>query len=149
MSQPNAVAVSHIGICTADVDRSVRFYTEALGFQFDAARSIPEIGAPFDKLMELPGVKSRVHYVTSGGLTLELIGYINADVAGTAERRPMNQLGFTHLTLMVGDLNAVAERVVEYGGQIHRETHIDSPFGPIVFCTDPDGVRIELFQAAG
>jgi predicted enzyme related to lactoylglutathione lyase len=147
MSQNPIVALSHIGICTADVERSLKFYTEGLGFTLDS--SIPEIGAPFDALMELQGTKCQVHYVVCGATKLELIGYIDAPVTGSAERRPMNQLGFTHLTLIVSDLNAAVARVVEFGGKVHTETKVDSPFGPIVFCTDPDGVRIELFQAAG
>ncbi len=147
MSQLPAIAISHIGLCSADLDRSLRFYTEGLGFTLE--RSIDEIGAPFDQLMELPGSRCRVHYVKLGGVMLELIGYLDGGVTGSAQRRPMNQLGFTHLTLIVGDIKAVAERVVAFGGQLHAETRVDSPFGPIVFCTDPDGVRIELFQAAG
>jgi predicted enzyme related to lactoylglutathione lyase len=58
----------------------------------------------------------------------------------------MNQLGFTHMTLIVDDIEAAIARVVEFGGQVHAETRIDSPYGPIVFCTDPDGVRVELMQ---
>ena len=147
MSQSPVIALSHIGICTADLARSLQFYTEALGFTLE--RSIDEIGAPFDQLTELPGVPCRVHYVKSGAVTIELIGYPKGPVVGSSERRPMNQLGFTHMTLIVSDIDAVAARVVKFGGQIHPQTRIDSQFGPIVFCTDPDGVRIELFQAAG
>jgi lactoylglutathione lyase len=147
MSQNPIVALSHIGICTADVERSLKFYTEGLGFTL--AGSIEEIGPPFDVLMEMPGAKCRVHYVTHGGVKLELIGYPGSAVTGTTERRPMNQLGFTHITLIVSDLDAAVARVVEFGGTVHPETNVNSPFGPIVFCTDPDGVRIELFQMAG
>jgi predicted enzyme related to lactoylglutathione lyase len=53
------------------------------------------------------------------------------------------------MTLLVDDIDAAVERVVKYGGQVHPETAIDSPFGAMVFCTDPDGVRIELVQSAG
>lgn len=147
MSQSPTVTLSHIGICTSDLEQSLRFYTEALGFTLD--RSIDEIGAPFDQLTELPGIPCRVHYVKSGGITIELIGYPNTDVLGSSERRPMNQRGFTHMTLIVDNIDAVVERVLKFGGQVHPQTKIDSQFGPIIFCTDPDGVRVELFQAAG
>jgi lactoylglutathione lyase len=59
----------------------------------------------------------------------------------------MNQLGFTHMTLFVDDVDAAIDRVAEHGGHVHPETKIDSPYGPIVFCTDPDGVRVELMQS--
>lgn len=141
------VAISHIGICSSDVENSVRFYTEALGFKLE--RSIEGIGAPFDMLMELPGATCSVHYVKCGETTIELIGYPGTETAGSSERRPMNQLGFTHMTLIVDDVDAVAARIVDYGGQVHPETRIDSPMGPMIFCTDPDGVRVELIQGAG
>lgn len=147
MSQQSSVVLSHIGICTSNLEQSLKFYTEALGFILD--RSIDDIGAPFDQLTELPGIPCRVHYVKSGGVTIELIGYPDGKVVGSNQRRPMNQLGFTHMTLIVGDIDTVAERVVQFGGHIHPQTRVDSPYGPIVFCTDPDGTRIELFQAAG
>ena len=147
MSKSPVISVSHLGICTADLEQSARFYTEALGFTLD--RSIDGIGAPFDQLTELPGSTCNVRYVKSGALTLELIGYPALAVTGSDQRRPMNQLGFTHLTLIVDDLAAVVARVQQFGGRHHPETHVDSPYGPVVFCTDPNGVRIELLQPAG
>jgi predicted enzyme related to lactoylglutathione lyase len=141
------VAISHIAICTSDVARSVRFYTEALGFTLD--RAIDGIGAPFDTLMELPGVTCNVHYMKCGETTIELIGYPGGEVSGPSERRPMNQLGFTHMTLVVDDVDAMAARIADCGGQAHPETRIDTPMGPMLFCTDPDGVRIELIQNTG
>lgn len=147
MSSKPSVAISHIGVCTSDLERSLAFYTEALGFELD--RSIEEVAEPFDRLMEIPGARCRIHYVKCSGVTIELIGYLDSPVQGSAERRPMNQLGFTHITLIVEDIDSVAGRIGNYGGRVHPETRVDSQFGPIVFCTDPDGVRIELFQAAG
>jgi len=145
MSQSPILALSHLGICCADLDKSLTFYTEGLGFTLE--RTIEEIGPPFDKLMELPeGATLKVHQVTLSGTKLELVAYNGVSVTGSTDRRPMNQLGLTHMTLVVSDLEAAVDRVVNFGGKVHRETQVDSPFGEIVFCTDPDGVRIELYQ---
>lgn len=142
MTAKPAVNLLHIGICTSDLQRSVRFYTEALGFTYE--RDVGEIGAPFDQLTELPGTSLCAHHVSLDGLRLELINF--ADTVGSSERCPMNRLGFTHLTLTVSDIEAVCKSVAEFGGQVLDQTRIDTPYGPIVFCTDPDGVRIELMQ---
>ncbi len=144
MGKQPGVSFSHVGICVSDLERSLRFYTEVLGFTLK--QSIPELGTPFDTLVELPGAKLRVHQVQLGGVTLELIGFIDTQVVGPAERRPMNQRGITHLTLVTDDLETVLARVEEFGGTVHPGTRVDSAFGPIVFCSDPDGVRIELMQ---
>ena len=81
-----------------------------------------------------------------GEVTLELLGFGNVEVMEPAHPRPMNQRGFTHLTLAVDDVDEVLERIEKFGGTVRRETRVDSPFGPIVFCSDPDGVRIEVMQ---
>ena len=147
MKTPAVATISHIGICCANIEESIAFYTGALGFTHE--RSIDAIGPPYDTLTELPGITCCAHYMQCGDITIELIGYPDSKVSGTKERRPMNQLGFTHMTLIVEDVEAVAEQVVQYGGQIHAETRIDSPYGPMLFCTDPNGVRIELMQSPG
>ena len=139
------VTIRHIGICVADIERSSRFYMGALGFT--AVMQVTEIGAPFDALIEQPGATLRVQQLRCGDVTIELLGFAGTEVSGTAERVPMNQRGFTHMTLMVDDLEATAARIQEFGGKVHAETRIDSPFGPLVFCTDPDGVRIELMES--
>ncbi len=139
--------ISHIGICCADIEQSVRFYTQALGFE--QVRVIDPIGPPYDALAEVPGTTFCAHYMQCGAVTIELIGFPDSAVSGAAERRPMNRRGFTHMTLVVDSVDASAEQIERCGGRVHRETRIDSPFGPMVFCTDPDGVRIELIQGAG
>lgn len=144
MSTPPSVVFRHLGICTSDLENSLRFYTEGLGFSLK--HSIDKLGAPFDTLLELPGATFGLHQVQLGELTLELLGFGDTDTVGTAERRPMNQLGMTHLTLAVADIQETLKRIEQFGGEVHPETRVDSPFGPIVFCSDPDGVRIEVMQ---
>jgi len=140
-----ATSIRHFGICVADIERASRFYTGALGFE--ALMGITEIGAPFDALIEQPGATLRVQQLRCGDVTIELLGYAGTAVTGTAERVPMNRRGFTHMTLVVDDIDATVQRILEHGGLVHAETRIDSPFGPLLFCTDPDGVRIELMRA--
>ncbi len=139
--------IRHFGICTADIERSSKFYVDALGFE--PLMDVTEIGAPFDALIELPGATLLVQQLRCGDATIELLGLKDHDVSGHGERSPMNQRGFTHMTLVVDDVNATAQRIAQNGGQVHEETRVDSPFGELLFCTDPDGVRIELMQGGG
>ena len=144
MSQRQAVTISHIGVCTSNLERSVRFYTEALGFVVH--HKIEDVGPPFDKLSELPGLKVSAHFLKCGHVTVELLGYDNPGVTGSADRRPMNQLGITHMSFAVDDIDAIIDRIAEFGGNVLWETRVNSPAGPMIFCTDPDGVRIELLR---
>jgi len=147
MSSKAVATISHIGICSSDLERSVRFYTSALGFE--QLQAIDEIGAPYDTLLEMPGAVFSANFLKSGDVTIELVAYPGGNVSGAIERCPMNRRGFTHMTLLVDDVAATAERIVEFGGRIHPETRVDSPVGPLVFCTDPDGVRLELMHRPG
>ena len=46
----------------------------------------------------------------------------------------------------------MARSIVEYGGQVYPHTRVsyrvdeDSPRIESVYCTDPDGVRLELME---
>ncbi len=134
---------SHIGICISHMQRSMRFYTEALGFVF--SHSV-EGGPPFDVMTELPELELRASFLKRDGVMIELLQYVRPGTTGSAERRPMNQLGLTHLSLIVADMTATAELIGRHGGRAYPHTRVQSPAGDLMFCTDPDGVRIELWQ---
>ncbi|TGD72309.1 VOC family protein [Mangrovimicrobium sediminis] len=146
MSESPVVSMMHTGLCVSDLAKSKAFYSEALGFTADV--SMEGLGEPLDQLLELPGQTVDVCQLHNNGMRIELVTS-SGGVTGPAERRPMNQRGITHMTFTVTDIEAVMAAVKEYGGQVHMETWIDSAFGKIVFCTDPDGTRIELMQAPG
>jgi len=141
---------THVGICVADLDRSLRFYVEALGF----SRREPDgvVGTSIDPLVELDGVELEFRFLTRDGMSVELLHFISPDPVGPAGRRRMNQFGLTHFGLAITDLDAVARSIVEYGGQVYPHTRVsyrvdeDSPRIESVYCTDPDGVRLELME---
>jgi predicted enzyme related to lactoylglutathione lyase len=58
----------------------------------------------------------------------------------------MNQLGLTHIAFVVEDLEATAKRIAECGGEPLRHTFVSSPAGDMMFATDPDGTRLELWE---
>ena len=65
----------------------------------------------------------------------------------------MNRTGLTHLALRVDDVDAVATTVEEFGGAVVEGTRtlldVDGVRLDFVYCTDPDGVRIELMALGG
>jgi catechol 2,3-dioxygenase-like lactoylglutathione lyase family enzyme len=142
---------SHFGICVSDLDRSVRFYRDALGFE-QAERHT--IGQDFAKLMEFDEVDLTSQFMRRGPTAIELLAFAAPPPEGTPDRRPVNRLGLTHLSFRVDDLDAAAARVEEFGGKVLTETLTAIDFGggtPLrfVYCTDPDGVRVELMDFGG
>ncbi len=138
---------SHIGICVSDLDRSLRFYREGLGFELVASH---QVGDEFAGLMELEGVAVESRMLRRDGVTIELLAFSHPDPSGPSDRRPMNQLGLTHLSMRVDDVDALGGEIERLGGHMVRATRTRLEAGParldFVYCTDPDGVRIELMD---
>ena len=136
---------SHIGICVQDIDRSIRFYRDALGF---AVAESYEIGSEVDRIMEIEGVKLRSLFLRrDDGIAIELLYFYEPNCFGVRERRAMNQFGLTHLSFWVDDLERARQAVRDAGGTVHDKTFADLGYITLIFCTDPDGVRVELMQA--
>jgi catechol 2,3-dioxygenase-like lactoylglutathione lyase family enzyme len=134
---------SHFGICVSDLERSVAFYCSALGFEKAESHSI---GRPFAPLMDFEDVTLTSQFLRKGTTTMELLGFEDPAPYGDRLRRPLNQLGLTHLSFRVDDVAVAAAKVLEYGGAVVETSR--TTLGPLefVYCTDPDGVRIELMN---
>jgi lactoylglutathione lyase len=145
-----ATTFSHLGICVSNLERSRRFYCEALGFVVAESHTV---GDEFGRLMELDGVALRSQFVRRDGISIELLHFSSPDPIGDPVRRPMNQIGLTHLSVRVDDVDAVAASVTMLGGAVIEGTRttFDLPEASMdfVYCTDPDGVRIELMHLPG
>ena len=123
----------HTMIRVGDLDRSLAFYTEALGMRLIRKQDYPE-----------------------GRFTLAFVGY--GDEASSAVIELTHNWdtssyelgsGFGHLAIGTGDIEGACARVREHGGQVTREP------GPmkhgstvIAFAKDPDGYTIEFIERA-
>jgi catechol 2,3-dioxygenase-like lactoylglutathione lyase family enzyme len=139
----------HVGICVSDLDRALRFWCDGLGFEL--LRGSPFYGSSWKRVMEIEGdLYLQTKMIRRDHLKLEILYFEKPGHIGTTARRPMNQLGFTHLAVWVEDIEAVARRVVEYGGSIIESTRtiFNHPklHGKWIICTDPDGILVELVE---
>ncbi len=141
---------SHFGICVSDLDRSLRFYCDALGFEKAESH---EIGAEFARLMDLPDVSVTSQFIRRDTTAIELLAFHEPVPFGPVERRAVNQLGLTHLSFRVRDVAATVARVVALGGAVVETSRTEMNLGDalleFVYCTDPDGVRVELMNLGG
>lgn len=142
-----STVLSHVGVCVSDVERSTRFYCEALGFE--AAEAF-DVGDEFGRLMELDAVQLHSQFLRREGLAIELLSFAVPAPDGSKERRPMTRFGLTHLCFRVDDVEAVAAAVAQHGGTVHEHTRTTLADGALdfVYCSDPDGTRVELMRIA-
>ncbi len=139
----------HTGLTVADLDRSLGFYRDVLGFE--VVMSQEKQGGYFAAIVGYPDAHVLMAHVKLQGSDhrLELFQYL-APEPTRAEIEPRT-IGPTHVCLVVDDLPALYERLLAAG--------IDSFFSPPIevdtganagglalYLRDPDGVIIELFQ---
>lgn len=134
---------SHIGLCVSDLAKSLRFYSEGLGFtkimEYDLEEQIPEVDAPCSLTST---------FLEKDGTRVELLSYRQPGVFGTPPTR-RNQLGVTHLSFFAEDIDASVEALREFGGTLVPNTRVgagDAEAAQYVFLADPDGNRIELMH---
>jgi catechol 2,3-dioxygenase-like lactoylglutathione lyase family enzyme len=140
--------LTHIGICVTDVERSLRFYRDLLGFHFEHDLHVE--GEPSDTLLALRGVNLDAIYLARDGVRIELLRFASP-AAPPARRRVMNEQGLTHLSFRVADLDATLAALRAAGARVLDETIIRMPdfHAAACFIADPDGQLIELVQSPG
>lgn len=135
---------SHVGLCVSDLGDALRFHCDGLGFERAESYALTSDALPgLERSLELePPVSLTSQMIVCGSMKIELLHYASPGVEGTPSAR-RNQLGMTHLSFWVDDVDAVAARLVEHGGTLLPGTRT-SPGVELVFLADPDGTRVEL-----
>jgi catechol 2,3-dioxygenase-like lactoylglutathione lyase family enzyme len=121
-------------LAVADVDRSLRFYVDKLGFSVDATYEDP----PYATL-------------TRAGMRLSLAeqGHPAEDRPGIAMTAPEDRSKASAvLVLEVEDCMAVHEELGRLGVEFLAEPYHPPWGGHRFFCIDPDGYLIEIEEPA-
>ena len=135
---------SHVGVCVRDLDRSLRFFCDGLGFTKAEGYELASDTAPgIDRSLAVAGpVRVVSLFVQYDTMKFELLHVVEPGVGGTPSAG-RNQVGLTHLSFYVDDLDAATQHLVECGATVIEETRA-SPGIDLLFLADPDGVRVEL-----
>jgi catechol 2,3-dioxygenase-like lactoylglutathione lyase family enzyme len=143
-----ARAVSHIAICTRDMEKSLGFYRDILGMRvlFDGETSPTEGGRPHN-YQEARKSRRRVSLSFGAGKkpTLTLTSHPGEAIAG--EPLKLDQLGITHFSFTVPDPQALMEELLAKGVPLGgpREA-FTSAQGRVrsFYVHDPDGILIQF-----
>jgi catechol 2,3-dioxygenase-like lactoylglutathione lyase family enzyme len=139
---------SHVGLCVSDLDRSTEFYCSAFGFEREVRWRMSSEDGAVDAALGTDNTVVHGQYLNLDGTLLELLWFEHPPSFGSRDPRSMNQFGLTHLAFRVEDVDAASERIAAAGGRVlaGTRTTTDLPHakGVTLFCTDPDGTRLEL-----
>jgi catechol 2,3-dioxygenase-like lactoylglutathione lyase family enzyme len=143
-----ASAVSHIAICTRDMEKSLAFYRDMLGMQvlFDGPTD-PTEGGRLQNYQQARKSRRRVSLSFGAGKkpTLTLTSHAGEEITGAPLK--LDQLGITHFSFTVPNTEALLEELLARGVRLAgpRETFTNAQ-GRVrsFYVYDPDGIIIQF-----
>ncbi len=81
-------------------------------------------------------------FIQNDTMKIELLHFVEPGVGGTPSAT-RNQVGLTHRSFYVDDLDAATAHLVDCGAIVIEETRA-TPRIDLLFLADPDGVHVEL-----
>lgn len=147
--------VASIGITVSNIERSVRFYHDVLGF-----RKISDEeywGNDYEQLQGLFGIRMHVVRMQLGEETIELTDYLTSGGRSIPEDAMSNDLIFQHVAIVVSDMDKAYQQLrkkmimqVSTGPQTIPKSNAAAAGVKAFYFHDPDMHNLELiFFPAG
>jgi catechol 2,3-dioxygenase-like lactoylglutathione lyase family enzyme len=145
------LAADHTGITVSDIERSLVFWRDVLGFEL--SHRAHQTGELAEQITGIPGAEILIAVVKAPGHKIELLEY-----RAPSDRRQQNDLrpcdlGSVHVALTVENLDALLETIAASGWKaagIPQTLTVGPNAGKrVIYVRDPDGTTIELMQIGG
>ena len=149
MAPFNILGTNHTSFTVSDIDRTIAFFQDALGFPVVSPKA-PRDQMAIQQITGVPGAEVMVAYLEApGGHRIELIEYLAPEGRGSVKPRPCDT-GSAHVAFDVDDMGAaIAAAEVHDVRPIGPTVTIDkgpNAGGKVVYLRDPDGITIEFLQ---
>ena len=139
----------HTGITVSDLDRSVAFYRDILGFRLIAVEPVRKSRG---EKLGVPGAVIRIAVLEYGkDCSMELIQYLEP-TPPNSYALPVNGIGQVHIAFRVEDIQAQIKKMLEYNVEFMGgpECCVISD-GPLsgwkwIYFKDPDGTNLEFIE---
>jgi glyoxylase I family protein len=144
------IAADHTGITVSNLERSLAFWRDVLGFEF--SHTAHQKGELAQEVTGVEGAEIKLAVLRApGGHKIELLEYLAPADRKRADIRPCD-VGSVHVALLVHDLGAVLDRIATSNWKAAGKPQMLQS-GPnagkrVVYVRDPDGTTIELMQIA-
>jgi catechol 2,3-dioxygenase-like lactoylglutathione lyase family enzyme len=145
------LAADHTGITVSDIERSLVFWRDVLGFEL--SHRAHQKGELAEQITGVFGAEILIAVVKAPGHKIELLEYrAPADRRKESDLRPCD-LGHVHIALTVENLDQLLETIATSGWKAAGEPQTLQT-GPnagkrVVYVRDPDGMTIEFMQVGG
>jgi len=148
-SKSRIISADHTGITVSNLERSLAFWRDVLGFE--PSHNAHQTGKLAEEITGVAGAEIKLAVLkTPGGHKIELLEYLAPD-RKQVPLRPCD-VGSVHVALLVDDLDAVLGRIFTSGWKAAGKPQTLKT-GPnagkrVVYVRDPDGTTIEFMQRA-
>jgi catechol 2,3-dioxygenase-like lactoylglutathione lyase family enzyme len=144
------VAADHTGITVSNLERSLAFWRDVLGFEL--SHTAHQKGELAREITGVQGAEIKLAVLkTPRGHKIELLEYLAPPDRKCVSLRPCD-VGSVHVALLVEDLDPVLAQIAASGwkaaGKPQTLTAGPNAGKRVVYVRDPDGMTIELMQQA-
>ena len=142
------LAADHTGITVTNLERSLAFWRDVLGFEL--SHRAHQKGELAEKITGVPGAEIQLAVLkTPTGHKIELLEYLAPADRQHVVPRPCD-VGSVHIALTVDDLDAVLSAIATFGWKAAGEPQTLQS-GPnagkrVIYVRDADGTTIEFMQ---
>lgn len=137
--------IHHVAVHVHDLDRMMRFYKDAFGFELVGDAFGWEDNEFIDKIVDVPGSAARGAMLRCGTCYMELFQYSLPEPTVTQALNP-NDKGYTHFCVDVTDIEQEFERLKGLGMTFSQPAPIDVGHVKTIYGRDPEGNLIEIQQ---
>lgn len=143
------IRADHTGITVSDLERSLNFWQNVLGFEF--SHRAHQSGEMAEQITGVKGAELKLAVLKSPeGHKIELLEYPAPLDRKHIPLRPCD-IGSVHVALVVDNLDAILNTIAASGWKAAGEPQTLT-VGPnagkrVVYVRDPDGTTIEFMQA--
>jgi glyoxylase I family protein len=139
--------IHHVAVHVRDLERMVRFYEEAFGFQQVGEqfswREIPMM----DQILDVADSAARGCMLRAGSCYMELFEFSAPEPISARALRPFDK-GYTHFCVDVTDIEHEYERLKTVGMTFGHPHPLDAGHVKTIYGQDPEGNVIEIQQTA-
>ena len=138
------INVRHTGIVVKDLQESIDFYTDKLGFKI--VKRMDEQGDFLNRIIGFDNAEiTTVKMSLNEGQMIELLDFKKDKKNIPAPE--LNETGPTHMAFTVDDLDKTYQVLLQDGIEFVSEPQVSpDSFAKVAFCRAPEGTYIELVE---
>jgi len=144
------VAADHTGITVSNLERSLAFWRDILGFEL--SHTAHQTGEMAKEITGVEGAEIKLAVVKApSGHKIELLEYLAPVDRKHGDLQPCD-VGHVHVALLVNNLEAILQKIASSAWKTAGEPQVLKT-GPnagkrVVYVRDPDGTTIEFMEVA-